>query len=135
MIGRGISASPHLNSLAILKVVAFASRREDGRSARSRAMAAWFKARCPIGAEEKAWVERRMAWLARQFGLERLWDVTVVLPTHEFFPDHMDGSEYSIRRLLDRVCDHMQIPAERVALRLYSEDRSVALPGGLCRCV
>jgi hypothetical protein len=90
----------------------------------------WLQPKCPIDPELKQWIETRMAWLAREFGIEQLWDAEVILPTEQYFPDRLDGSEHSLRQLLDQVCKYMRVPSDRVTLRLYSEDRHVDLAPG-----
>ncbi len=81
----------------------------------------WFRPSCPVEPEQKAWIESRMTWLIEQFGERRLRDVEVVLPTPDFFPDPYDGSEESVRLLLDRVCDYVGVDSERIDLSFYSE--------------
>jgi hypothetical protein len=84
----------------------------------------------PVDPETAAWADRRMAWLSSQFGRQRLRSGPVILPTPEFFPDAYDGSEATIRTLLDRVCVYMGVPPASVAVSLY-EDRPPAELAGL----
>ena len=42
-----------------------------------------FAPRCPLETAEKAWVERRMSWLADRLGLERMLKAPAVVPTDE----------------------------------------------------
>jgi hypothetical protein len=81
----------------------------------------WFRPRCPIDAEAKAWMEGRMRWLAQQFGLDRMLQVPVVLPTAEFFPDSFQGTEHDAQALMQRVCDYMGVDPVRIRLGFYSE--------------
>ena len=50
-------------------------------------MFGWFSPTCPCDPEAKRWVEQRLRWLTRHFGLHVLLEAPVVLPTEEFFPD------------------------------------------------
>jgi tetratricopeptide (TPR) repeat protein len=84
-------------------------------------MFGWFQARCPLGDEDRLWIEARMAWLIGQFGAERMLQAPVILPTEEFFPDPYDGSEEAARALFPRVCRYMGIDPGRVQLDFYCE--------------
>ncbi|MDQ4122470.1 MAG: hypothetical protein M3209_13615 [Acidobacteriota bacterium] len=86
----------------------------------------WFSAKCPVEAEDKEWLEDAFLWLIDEFGAETLRDLTVVLPTDEFFPDQYSSSEEDLRQLVNRVCDYMNVEPERVELRFFT-DRTNAL--------
>ena len=83
-------------------------------------MFGWLKgeSRCPVAPNAQAWLEGRVAWIARQFGIERLYD-ELVLPNDDFFPDQYDGTEEDVRRLFERVCEYMQVDPKGVDLRFY----------------
>lgn len=83
-------------------------------------MFGWFdrKAQCPVSPTVQAWLEGRVAWIAHQFGIERLYD-ELVLPNDDFFPDQYDGSEEAVRRLFEQVCEYMGVDPNRVDLRFY----------------
>jgi len=91
---------------------------------------AWslFTPKCPVGPATKAWVDSRMQWLADQFGMQVWHQARAVEPTGEFFPDPFDRSERAVRCMLDRVCNYMAIPPQRITLRLYAEQRRVGNP-------
>jgi hypothetical protein len=95
-----------------------------------RSMFGWFRSKpqCTIDPLTREWVDKRWDWLEGQFGLERLRSATVVLPRHEFFPDPYSGTEEDARRMLDRVCEYMEIDPTTVALSLY-EDRNPVYEG------
>jgi hypothetical protein len=76
---------------------------------------------CPVDPEIRDWIERRMNWLIDQFGRNRLLNAPVVLPRAEFFPDAYDGSDESVRLLLNRVCQYMGLLPETIHLSLYEE--------------
>jgi hypothetical protein len=82
-----------------------------------------FRPTCPVEADDKKWLEGRMVWLTREFGLERLLDVRVILPTPKFFPDPYQGEERDVRALFKRVCRSMKIPREDVRLRFFEDER------------
>jgi hypothetical protein len=86
-------------------------------------MFGWFRSKptCPVDDKTRAWVDKRWDWLENQFGLERLRHVTVILPRPEFFPDSYNGTEADVRRMLDRVCEYMEIDPTTVKLNLYEE--------------
>ena len=82
----------------------------------------WFRPKCPVSAEEKDWIERRMGWLCEQFGRDRMRQSPVILPTVEFFPDPYHSTEADARLLMERVCGYMGIDPGRVSLGFYSEE-------------
>jgi hypothetical protein len=88
----------------------------------------WWKPKCSVGFREKAWIETRMRWLGEQFGIERLTRCEVVLPTDDFFPDAYDATPDAAERLLDRVCDRMQVNRSEIDLQIHPEDD---LPGAV----
>jgi tetratricopeptide (TPR) repeat protein len=83
-------------------------------------MFGWLKSepRCPVAPELQAWLEGRVAWIAQEFGIERLHD-DLVLPNDDFFPDKYRGTEDDARRLFEQVCEYMEIDPSRVDLRFY----------------
>jgi hypothetical protein len=81
----------------------------------------WFQPVCPCDPAAKPWVEERLHWLTRQFGLHVLLEQPVVLPTEEFFPDPWDGSPKAARRMFNRVCGYMGVDPGAVELRLFDE--------------
>lgn len=89
-------------------------------------MLSWFSAKCPVEAEDKDWLEDAFIWLIDEFGAETVRDLTVVLPTDEFFPDRYSSSEEDVRQLVNRVCDYMNVEPSRVELRFFA-DRSNTL--------
>lgn len=88
-----------------------------------------FKTKCPVDPQTRQWIESRMAWLKAQFGAG-LYTRPVVLPAAEFFPDAYDGSEPTVRTLLDRVCGYMGIRCDEIEVSLYSEQVPIQ-EGGL----
>ena len=67
-------------------------------------MFGWLKPQCPVDDTAKRWIENRLQWLSEQFGRDIFTRRAMILPTKEFFPEPVDGSEASIRNLLDQVC-------------------------------
>lgn len=86
-------------------------------------MLGWlFPSACPCDPAAKAWVEERLAWLADEFDDHAFNGRRIVLPTPEFFPDRYDSSPKAVRRLLDRVCDYMDVPPELVVQWFKSDE-------------
>ena len=85
-------------------------------------MLGWFSPSCPLGTREKTWVERRMAWLAGRFGIERLRKARILLPTEEFFPDRYDADEASAQVYFDRMCGYMGVDPSTVELIVVADD-------------
>jgi hypothetical protein len=95
-----------------------------------------FQPTCPCDAAAKRWVEERLQWLARKFGLHILLERPILLPTDAFFPDPYDGSPKAVRRMFRRVCKYMEVDPEAVDMKLFTDrtPRSMVafdLTGGL----
>lgn len=90
-------------------------------------MFGWFKPRCPVDVAAKRWIENRLQWLSGQFGRDTFTRRAVILPTNEFFPDPMDGSEASVRNLLDQVCRYMDVEPYRVELKMFTNQNPLWL--------
>lgn len=86
-----------------------------------------FKPRCPVDVAAKRWIENRLQWLSEQFGRDTFTRRAVILPTNDFFPDPMDGSEASVRNLLDQVCRYMDVHPNRVDLELFTDNNPLWL--------
>jgi hypothetical protein len=82
----------------------------------------WRRPKCSVGYREKAWVETRMRWLGGQLGMERLSRCEVILPTDEYFPDAYDATPDAAGRLLDRVCDYMQVNRAEIDLKIHTAE-------------
>ncbi|HEY7311271.1 MAG TPA: hypothetical protein VH643_18055, partial [Gemmataceae bacterium] len=77
-------------------------------------MFGWFRPSCPCDPSAKRWVEDRLGWLTKQFGLHILLERPILLPTSEYFPDAWDGSTKAARRMFRRVCGYMNVDPESV---------------------
>ena len=84
----------------------------------------WFTPKCPVDAEAKVWLENAFNWLTEELGAEVLRGVDVVLPIEEYFPDPFDGSRSSLRRMVDRVCEYMDVDPKLVEVRYYENEDS-----------
>ncbi len=84
-------------------------------------MFGWFKPTCPCDPVAKEWVESRLRWLSKQFGLHILLERPIILPTPEFFPDPWDGSPRAVRLMFARVCSYMGIDPESIKLELFDD--------------
>lgn len=80
-----------------------------------------FRPSCPCDPAAKEWVEERLEWLAGEFENSAFTGRRIVLPTPEFFPDPYDGSKKAVRRLLDRVCEYMDVVPDLVSLRFVAD--------------
>lgn len=87
----------------------------------------WFKPQCPVDRCAKQWIENRLQWLSEQFGRDTFTRRAVILPTTDFFPDPIDGTERSIRNLLDQVCRFMDVNPQRVTLELFTNKNQLWL--------
>lgn len=91
-------------------------------------MLGWlFRPSCPCDPAAKAWVEERLQWLAEDFEDSAFNGRRLILPTPDFFPDPFDGTKKSVRRLLDQVCDYMDVVPDLVALKFIDDARKLWL--------
>jgi hypothetical protein len=86
-------------------------------------MALWFTPHCPVNEEDRVWLEKASLWLLDQFELN-ISDVTVVLPTPEFFPDIYHGRDEDVDKLLSRVCSYMGVRRDRLILELFANEEN-----------
>ena len=84
-------------------------------------MFGWFIPKSPLNTGERTWVEWRMLWLADRFGLNRMKDAQVVLPTSDFFPEPYRSDYPSTRICLDRVCHYMGVDPTSLALEILAD--------------
>ena len=90
-------------------------------------MFGWFKPQCPVDDQAKRWIEFRLEWLSDQFGKDIFTRRAVIQPIKEFFPDPVDGTEESVRNLLDQVCRYMDVDPRRVKLELFTNNNQLWL--------
>lgn len=82
-----------------------------------------FTPKCPFAdPRDKAWTETGMLWLAREFGIDRMRNTPVLLPAEDHFPDAYHGSTADAERLMQRLCDHMQINATKLSLQVHPDE-------------
>jgi hypothetical protein len=84
-------------------------------------MFGWFQPTCPCDPAAKHWVEGRLEWLTRQFGLHVLLERPIILPTSEFFPDAWDGTPKAVDRMFRRVSGYMDVDPDDVELDLFTD--------------
>jgi hypothetical protein len=94
-------------------------------------MFGWFRVECPVGPEQKAWIEDRMRWLTLEFGLDRLHKAPVILPTYEYFPDPYDGGPEAVRCMFHRVCEYMGVDPKLIRLAFYLQKTYLRDAAGL----
>lgn len=85
----------------------------------------WFTPKCPVEEDDKTWIEESMLWLIEEFGTDTLRDVTVILPTDEYFPDEFSEDEDDVQALVRRLCGYMGVDPQRVELEIFT-DQDVA---------
>jgi hypothetical protein len=90
-------------------------------------MFGWFRPICPCDPAAKRWVEDRLQWLVKQFGLHILLERPIILPTETFFPDPWDGSPKAVRRMFRRVCEYMGVDPNSVQLQLFDDKTPTSL--------
>ena len=91
----------------------------------------WSTPTCPVEEDDKLWIEESMAWLLEEFGRETFRELTIVLPTDEFFPDEYLGVEEDVEALVERVCGYMEVDRDRLEIEFF-DDQQRAIQRGLC---
>ena len=79
--------------------------------------------RCHLSAEEKAWVERRMLWLAEQFGHDAIRRMPLD-PASPLLPKKWDRSYAAGADLFKRLCEFMRVDSQRLDLAFYSSSKT-----------
>jgi HEAT repeat protein len=79
------------------------------------AMFGWLRTtpKPPLWTPEKIWIERRMSWLVDRFGVDRLRNAEVVVPSPRFFPDRYGATAADGLAIFRRVCGFMGLDPER----------------------
>jgi hypothetical protein len=91
-------------------------------------MLGWlFQPTCPCDSAAKGWIEERLEWLGEEFTDSAYSGRQVVLPTPRFFPDPYDGSQESVRKLLDRVCGYMDVDPGCLELKFITDANRIWL--------
>jgi hypothetical protein len=75
----------------------------------------------------KPWVEQRLRWLSRQFGLHLMLERPMILPTEEFFPDPWDGTPRAGQAMFRRVCGYMGVNPGQVSVEFFDDQTSRSL--------
>lgn len=92
----------------------------------------WFFApSCPCDPAAKKWVEDRLRWLTKQFGLHILLERPVILPTEEFFPDAWEATPKGTRPLFRRVCEYMGVDEGEIRLEFFNDNNPFAQQLGI----
>lgn len=91
----------------------------------------WSTPTCPVEEDDKIWIDESMQWLLEEFGKKTFRDVTLVLPTDEFFPDEYFGDEDDAEALVTRVCNYMDVKRDRIEVEFF-EDHYGEIVGSLC---
>lgn len=67
----------------------------------------WFSRppHCPLGKNDKDWIEYHFTWLATQFGLQPMLDSSMIIPGVDNFPASFCCTPDGVQDLLDHLCD------------------------------
>lgn len=86
-------------------------------------MFSWLSTSCLIDDHARRWVDEQLHWLGKEFEDESVVERPVILPNGEFFPDRYDASPAAVRRMFERVCGYINVPAAMVRLVVMDEAR------------
>lgn len=78
---------------------------------------------CHVLPQEKAWVDRRMAWLKEQFGPDPIRR-TPLDPTSDLLPKKWDASYTAAADLFNRLSSFMLVDPATLQLHFYSSSQS-----------
>ena len=67
-----------------------------------------------------------MRWLADQFGIERLREAKIILPTEQYFASPIRTDLKGVQRLLERMCGYMSVEPAKVSLEIVEDTQ---MPG------
>jgi hypothetical protein len=70
-------------------------------------------AECPVGEDDRAWIDNTLGWLRQNIGPEGL-TAPVILPTDEFFPGPYTGTRTEQRALVRRIAEWMRVDPARI---------------------
>lgn len=90
----------------------------------------FFRPKCPVTSDERAWIDESLRWFVRQFGREPLGR-PVILPTPEFFPGEYGGTDREVLEVVARMCRYMGVDPHRIAVELVADDWGAELRGDL----
>ncbi|MFC1419639.1 hypothetical protein [Streptacidiphilus cavernicola] len=82
-----------------------------------------FRSRCPVGEDERRWIEESLEWLTGQFG-EPLLRAPVLLPDDPRFPRPYRGGEEQVQQVVRTVFAQLRVDREAVTVELEHEDRA-----------
>ena len=85
----------------------------------------WFRSRPkpPIDTWHKAWTESRMLWLAEQLGGDRILRAKVLHPVPEDFPAVDARTDDGARRLMEYLCEVMEVDPRKVELEVVEDQQ------------
>lgn len=87
---------------------------------------ALFAPKCPVGLQERLWIEEWLPWLVGEFGVDVL-SRPVVLPTPDYFPGPYTDDEQGARDVVRVVGRHLAVDPERVVLEMFDDQDDEAL--------
>lgn len=63
----------------------------------------------PVNEKEKEWIENSFQWFLETFGRDEFLKHKTILPDASFFPDKYNGTEEAVDRVVERVCNYMDV--------------------------
>ncbi|MCA8996516.1 MAG: hypothetical protein KDA80_06020 [Planctomycetaceae bacterium] len=84
-------------------------------------MFGWFRPTCPVDSAAKNWIESRLIWLSKQFGMDTFVRRAVVRPTNEFFECSYSPTPKGAQALLQQVSRYMDVDPDRVSINIFTD--------------
>lgn len=92
-------------------------------------MFGFFKPKCPVDLQKKAWVEDAVLKLIDLFGESQLRRFEVITPGSRKLPQNFDGSDESVLNLCHWVCEQMSVAAGRIQFHIVGQHPGDQLAG------
>ena len=80
-----------------------------------------FRRRCPVGENERVWIEESLDWLTGQFG-EAVLRRNVLMPGDARFPRPYRGGSDEVERVAHLLFEHLGVDRAAVAVEFEQED-------------
>lgn len=97
-------------------------REGDDFRAKKIPMLDWFRAKCPLDLAEQVWVETRMNWLVKEFGLRSAQNAPVLSVTSDFVPKTWNGAPQEAQKLAEKLCELLPVDARRVTVMVCPDN-------------
>lgn len=86
---------------------------------------------CPVNEETREWLDECFVWFIKTFGLEKIKNIKVLIPSPLDFPVKYDGQNKSAIDTMRIVANQMEINPDDILLDIYTEGQTELDSGGV----